>query len=726
MATSTDIGTAGYTVGGRRLFPTLAVVSACLAGTAVFAWLAQQEVAQRESDVFRRLLTGVTVSLGRAEETYEQVLLGVSGFVSGSQDLKDDEWDTYLRAIQRQERLPEINDVGLIEIVRPEDGPESKWQARTRLVTLSSGETLRVSGRDLVEDPGFSPAITLAVNERRTAFSRAIENRFTGGPVTGYALMAPVLPRDDQPDRIDQVVFLSFNATEFISAAQRTAGFPVCIDLFDDENMSENSFVTRYCSEGANPDADHFYQGAAKVTIGGRIITICLLAERGFYVAPLTVPMGVIIPLGLAIALLFGGLVWYESSTRDRARMIAHGMIADLEETRDRYDRVVRVSGVGFWERDHATGQLLWSDKMFELMGLPTDTDIKSRDVIHDMAHPDDKDRVFQAVARHVREGADFSEEFRLWRPCGSEIWIYATATTARDEAGTPIRTTGSVTDITQRKIEEERRRKNERELTETIAELRESQKRLDTALSDAEAASRAKSTFLSTMSHELRTPLNAILGFSEVIRDNLLKREGGAAYGDYARDIHSSGEHLLDLINDILDLAKIEEGQTTLNHETLSVPDVIEGTLNLMQPRAIAKGQSLSSSGVAAGLMVWADRRALKQVLFNLIANAIQFTGAGGKIEVTAKAVDSGGVEIAVTDSGIGIAGEDIKRIFNPFERVGSEIDPQGYGTGLGLAVVGNLIALHGGEVTVESEVGRGSTFRVVFPPGPGADLAN
>lgn len=334
------------------------------------------------------------------------------------------------------------------------------------------------------------------------------------------------------------------------------------------------------------------------------------------------------------------------------------------------------------------------------------------------VVHPDDQDRVDRAVKAHISKGAVFSEEFRIQQPDGTIVWIYGTADTDRDSRGKPVRTTGSVTDITPRKNEEERRRTKEAELTETINELRKSQDKLDAALRDAEAASRAKSTFLSTMSHELRTPLNAILGFSEVIRDNLLGRDSARSYEDYAGDIHASGEHLLDLINDILDLAKVEEGQITLSLEDINLNTVIDSTLNLMQPRAIAKRQALSAKLHSKEVVVRADLRALKQILFNLIANAIQFTEAGGKIEVSTAVEDDGMIEICVEDTGIGVAKVDIARIFNPFERVTEPGKPDTEGTGLGLAVVKSLVELQHGHLKVESKPGVGSKFCVYLPP--------
>jgi PAS domain S-box-containing protein len=719
---TTDIQTEGRITEseppGRRILPTLAVVAMCLAGTGVSAWVAQHEVASRERALFDRILDGIEVSLERTEQMYEQVLLGLAAYVRGIEDISEDQWTAYLDGIQRQTRLPEINDIGLIAFNR--DHIAGEWSANTRLVTLSDGKTVKTTGRNLMNDPSFSAALTRLIEDKTSALTTAVPNRFAMNGLPGYALITPVSPPDTS-DAISQAVFASFSGPQLLEAVVSGSTFQICVDLFDGADVQPDSFVGRYCNAGAPEDGDFFYEKTRTVTIAGQTLTICLLGERGFYVAPLTVPLGVIIPLGLAITLLMGGLVWYESSTRDRAKTMAMRMTRDLQDSRDRYDRVVRVSGVGFWERDHADHGLLWSDKMYEITGMSQDDDLGSTDRMHEIAHPDDRDRVFAAIAKHIREDQPFSEEFRLWRPDGGEIWIYATATTTRDANGKPLRTTGSVTDITQRNVEEERRRKNERELTETISELRQSQKKLDAALREAESASRAKSTFLSTMSHELRTPLNAILGFSEVIRDNVLNREGGNAYQDYARDIHASGEHLLDLINDILDLAKIEEGQTKLKLETISVAAVVETTLNLMQPRAISKSQSLSAAHIPPDLTVWADKRALKQILFNLIANAVQFTDQGGKISIAAKSTASGGVEIEIRDSGIGIADEDLGRIFNPFERVGSSSEADGFGTGLGLAVVRNLMALHGGNVAVNSELGKGSVFRVTFGPPPG-----
>lgn len=706
-----------------RLLPALAVVLLCLAGTAGAAFLAQKEVADREATLFARIQDGVGVRTMRAIESYEQRLLGLAGFVAGSEDVTLHGWNRYIAAIQGQDLAPAIWDLGLFDIKQQTSDAGSavpEDSVVTRFVTLVSGRTIEASGRNLLIDSETAPALRRAMATGEPSLSEIIRNAYRSKVEAGYALVAPTISgQHGAESKPGNLVFLSFSTEQLLEAIMRNIGFPVCVDLYDGDVMSPETLASKYCSEGVKQD-QIYYEGVRTVTVGGRYLTLCLTAEQGFYITPLAVPVGVIVPLGLIITLLIGSLLWYEASTRERARKIAQIMTQDLEKSRNRYDRAVRVAGVGFWERDHATGNIIWSDKMWALTGLDPDTDLQPQNILRDIAHPDDRDRVHTAADAHRKAIEPFNQEFRIVRPDGETLWITGTADTDYDSTGNPIRTIGSISDITPQKKEEERRRAKESELTETISELRRSQEKLDAALRDAEAASRAKSTFLSTMSHELRTPLNAILGFSEVIRDNLLGRKSARSYEDYAGDIHSSGEHLLDLINDILDLAKIEEGQITLSPEPTDLSAVIESTLNLMQPRAIAKRHALSAVIGPDSISVFADLRALKQILFNLIANAIQFTDPGGKIEISVAPQDDGTVEICVEDSGVGIAKADIGRVFNPFERVAEPGKPETEGTGLGLAVVKSLVELQNGCVRVDSQPGIGSKFCVYLPSSP------
>jgi signal transduction histidine kinase len=232
------------------------------------------------------------------------------------------------------------------------------------------------------------------------------------------------------------------------------------------------------------------------------------------------------------------------------------------------------------------------------------------------------------------------------------------------------------------------------------------------------DAANRHKSEFLANMSHELRTPLNAIIGFSEVLQERMFG-ELNAKQAEYIGDIIDSGRHLLALINDILDLSKVEAGHMELQLTRFSLPTSIENTLTLVRERAARQGIAVAVE-VEDGLgEVVADERKIKQVLLNLLSNAVKFTPEGGRVGVRA-ALSDGMVELSVRDSGIGIAPEDRETIFEEFRQVGADEARKREGTGLGLALARRFVELHGGKIWVESEIGRGSIFIFTLPVRP------
>ncbi len=227
-------------------------------------------------------------------------------------------------------------------------------------------------------------------------------------------------------------------------------------------------------------------------------------------------------------------------------------------------------------------------------------------------------------------------------------------------------------------------------------------------------AASQHKSEFLANMSHELRTPLNAIIGFSEVLVDRMFG-ELNEKQEEYLKDIYSSGTHLLSLINDILDLSKIEAGRMELEPEDFDLPAAIDDALLLVRERAGRRGIALERHVQAGVGEIRADARKVKQVLLNLLSNAVKFTPEGGRIDVRVR-LEEGNAEISVTDSGIGIAAEDQEAVFEEFRQVG-KADKKAEGTGLGLALCRKFVELHGGHIWVHSELGRGSTFTFTIP---------
>jgi signal transduction histidine kinase len=245
--------------------------------------------------------------------------------------------------------------------------------------------------------------------------------------------------------------------------------------------------------------------------------------------------------------------------------------------------------------------------------------------------------------------------------------------------------------------------------------ELRQMVEQLKTAKAEAEAASIAKSEFLANMRHELRTPLHAIIGFSDLMRSEAFGELSNKTYLDYVTDIHFSGNHLLQIINDILDVAAHESGKMQLEEEAADIDEVISEALRLIAPQALKGKVRISSCSATQLPRLYCDRVRLRQMLLNLLSNAVKFTDAGGSVEVRAQ-IDNG-MELSVTDTGIGISPEDFTRIMTPFGRIGSVYSRKHRGTGLGLTLTTALIHRHGGKLSLESAPGIGTTARLWFP---------
>ncbi len=310
--------------------------------------------------------------------------------------------------------------------------------------------------------------------------------------------------------------------------------------------------------------------------------------------------------------------------------------------------------------------------------GLPTDADqelwIKAR-----LAHHRQADKPFTLRAQDGR-------------------WLLVSEHPAADDGVLVI-----YADVTPMKRSEERLRARE-------AEARAARR-------DAERASRAKSEFLALMSHELRTPLNAVLGFSELLMSEAFGPLGSPRYRDYAADIRDSGEHLLALINDILDLSRSEAGRMPMASEAVELVSMVAQVVGLVRDKA-DEGDVAVQADIARDLpMLLGDPRAIRQMLLNLLSNAVKFTPRGGKALVTAAVMPDGGIGVMVADTGIGIPAADLFRIQEPFERADVTIARDTDGAGLGLPIVKRLVELHGGRLELTSEIGVGTSAVLIFP---------
>jgi len=287
-------------------------------------------------------------------------------------------------------------------------------------------------------------------------------------------------------------------------------------------------------------------------------------------------------------------------------------------------------------------------------------------------------------------------------------------------------------TDITSLKQSQQRQQKSEEELKATITDLRTSRRELEQQKQQlvdlmekyaleknrAEAANQAKSEFLANISHELRTPLNAVIGFSEVMENGLFGPIGHEKYVEYARDIHQSGKYLLEVINDVLDMSKIEAGRITLEVEPLDAGEIITDSVRVVAPAAGERSIEVKHAGLKK-LALHADKRALKQILLNLLSNAVKFTPEDGLVTVRMSKA-KGHAKIAITDTGIGIPDSELGKLGRPFEQVENQFTKSHCGSGLGLAISRSLVELHGGRFEISSTVGKGTTVTCHIPLKP------
>jgi signal transduction histidine kinase len=304
------------------------------------------------------------------------------------------------------------------------------------------------------------------------------------------------------------------------------------------------------------------------------------------------------------------------------------------------------------------------------------------RDTI--IAHLKGETPVFEYESRH--KGVD-----------GNIHWLRSRGMALRGSDGRAYRMIGSIGDVTERKQNE--------------VALRE-------ALEQAEIANRSKTDFLANISHELRTPLNAIIGFSDLMTSEIFGPIGVDKYREYTETISESGHHLLDIINDILDIARIEVGKVDFRPERVKLEPVFEACLRLIRERAEKAGLTLRRNIQGDLPDIKADPRRLKQILLNLLSNAVKFTPKKGTVTLKARVTKAGTLVISISDTGIGMKAADIPNVMTPFVQVDSKLSRSYEGTGLGLPLTKSFIELHGGDMGIKSSPGKGTTVTVYFPP--------
>ena len=378
------------------------------------------------------------------------------------------------------------------------------------------------------------------------------------------------------------------------------------------------------------------------------------------------------------------------------------------------------------WDADNR--MVLCNSKFQSLHGLP-DAAVLPGSHYDDVAAAAAK----PVIRTHMAAAARLNENARTFEAqLENQRWLHISERRTKDGGFVSVGT-----DITELKRHEEKLIDSEKRLMATVADLRSSQHTLERQTEQlaylaekyaeqkksAEDANQAKSEFLANMSHELRTPLNAIIGFSEIMESGMFGPLGAGKYHEYCRDIRDSGNYLLEVINDILDMSKIEAGRTRLDPEDVELFDILADAIRVVSGPAREKRLDLKLE-IAPAIRLRADRRALKQIAINLLSNAVKFTPEGGRVTVRGRAIN-GAVTIAIEDTGIGIPKEALKNLGRPFEQVESQLTKSHKGSGLGLAIAKSLVDLHGGTIRIRSTQGVGTIVLVRLPAARAAAAA-
>lgn len=354
------------------------------------------------------------------------------------------------------------------------------------------------------------------------------------------------------------------------------------------------------------------------------------------------------------------------------------------------------IGRMGHWSWRVGDDKISFSDQIYRIFGISRDKFDPTLDGMNSILHRRDRGRMAQAFQRAMIEQRDYEMEFRIIRPDGQSRFILLQGRCELDKDDDVTSLFGIMQDITER--------------TQHERELRE-------AKESAERAYAAKSQFLANMSHELRTPLNAIIGFSEMMQRQLLGPIGTEKYLDYIGGIRESGEHLLDLITDILDMSKIEAGKYELDLEEFNLLKVLRLGAHMIEGRALdAQVKIVSEIPEDGDTTVIADRRAVMQIVLNLLSNAVKFTEPGGEVKIQYLNRDDV-VAFCITDTGIGIPPSKLKYVCRPFEQAANHFTRNHEGSGLGLAITKDLAELHGGTIDIKSAVGIGTAVTISLP---------
>ncbi|OEJ66940.1 sensor histidine kinase [Magnetovibrio blakemorei] len=493
-----------------------------------------------------------------------------------------------------------------------------------------------------------------------------------------------------QQDRVihDLALFPQQNPSPVIRISKKGTllnANPASQSLMEDWNVAEGDLVPAHIRKvvlRTLDDHENFHQD---VVIGESIFTIVFSpSPDGEYVNGYGMD---ITSLKVAEMALKNANDVLEQRVNNRTR--------EMKRSESNLKNAQRIAHLGSWSHNLQTGDSYWSEEHYRILGLVPDSVPPSLETFFDTVHPDDLSYVESSIREAMADLHDYVLEYRVVHPNGAIRMIEELGQVTTDSFGRLLELSGSLLDITERKKVE--------------TELR-------IAKEHAEMASRAKSSFLANMSHELRTPLNAIIGFSDLMTNEILGPVSNPQYMSYLKDIHDSGQHLLSVINDVLDVSKIEAGKFTIDTQDVHLSELLEKAYRFTAGQAQAAGVRLKMDFDDNLPLIKADPRKSLQLLLNILSNATKFTPEGGTITVETT-LEITHVRVKVTDTGIGMTPREVARALQPFEQIDTRLERRYEGTGLGL-YLSKMFAKHGnGNLEISSIKGKGTIISITFP---------
>ena len=725
------------------------LVLVVLLAVTLAAWgVMKREVRQTAQARFDRLTERIGGAVRLRFDTAAHLLHGAAALPAASERVTAAEWSIYLRKAAEQLDNGVVG-LGYVERVARRD--VDTFEARVRSEG-AAGFTVERSGRNewmyivtaieprerntgvLGLDVGSGTtrrtAAEIAAAQNELILSRRIRLDYEGRQVPGFLLFLPVyrrgLPLDTPGQRTAAIqgwVYAPIRIDQLMQGVAEVAARQIDFEVFEGDGTRRDTVLYDVDGHlgGTGRDnliseaefANRTFHVVQPIEIFGqrwtiRFNTLPEFDALGFSYLPAAVLM-----VGSGVSLLAALLAWSLVNARRRALRLAENMTADLRRAEEESSRLALVasrtaSGVILTDR---AWRVEWINEGFTRLFGFTLGEIKGREPASFMCGPETDPKTLQLMAQAAEVGRPYLGEILNYAKDGHKVWVELEIQPLLNAAGEVTGYMGLQLDITGRKRQ--------------AAQLHE-------AKDAAEKANVAKGQFLAMMSHEIRTPMNGVIGMASLLLDSPLTPD----QRESAETIRQSGEALLTIINDILDFSKIESGRLELEHTEFGLRDCLEGALDLLAGTAAQKKIDLLYE-MADGVpdMVRGDATRLRQILVNLLANAVKFTERGEvSVAVRALAWHESGVELhfAVRDTGIGIRPENMERLFKPFSQVDASMTRRFGGTGLGLAICRRLVELMGGRISVESEVGRGSTFSFTLrvqeiprdPPGgaPGA----